>query len=429
MERTATVEHLQEHGCTVLCLDCPEGILFGIDYSAWAVGPKFMGVKLIPPGLHFIYCSGSAEDVGATRSGFFLFMRPQDVAVLRWDPETEELVRLENQDEEMRYADGVRGYDFDANLGPYPHELDGEWQELTRYATADIVDRIEPLSKTVRSKRAEYDSVQDSQGLQAATSQGVGQGVARDNAADTENQDLDMETHEDAPSMDVDGSPQQHSQPDSQQQEQQQEQPQQLQGASARLESNLGSGSLFFSAVPRCRKTKGSSPVETTRLHMDRSAQLEEMISKEYKGSELGILGELQIAYIAFLLGQNYDGFEQWKVLLLLLCGCESAVTSRPELFAELLRSFFAQLSQAPQDLFGDDLTKENFLGTCAISLLEVCDTDEAPPQLRKRCAKVRELVAEKFGVSTEDLALIGEDAPQVVDADGRDLVDLAGLD
>lgn len=123
------------------------------------------------------------------------------------------------------------------------------------------------------------------------------------------------------------------------------------------------------------------------------------------------------------------DGFEQWKALLLLLCGCESAVLARPELFAEFLRSFFAQLSQAPQDLFGDDLTKENFLGSCAVSILELCDAAEAPPRLRKRCGKLRELVAEKFGVSTEDLALLGEDAPQVVDADGRDLVDLAGLD
>merc|ERR1719198_2833153 len=153
------------------------------------------------------------------------------------------------------------------------------------------------------------------------------------------------------------------------------------------------------------------------------------MISREYKGDELGILGELQLAYIAFLLGQNYDGFEQWKALLLLLCSCESAVTTRPELFAELLRSFFSQLSQAPQDLFGDDLTKENFLGSCAVSLLEICDSEEAQPRLRKRCGKLRELVAEKFGVGTEDLALLGEDAPQVVDADGRDLVDLAGLD
>lgn len=91
------------------------------------------------------------------------------------------------------------------------------------------------------------------------------------------------------------------------------------------------------------------------------------------------------------------------------------------ELFAELLRTFFTQLSQAPSDLFGDDLTKENFLGSCALSLLEICNTDA--PKLQKRCSKLRELVEEKFGLSTEDLALLGEDAPEVVDLQGQDFI------
>eukprot|EP00438_Fugacium_kawagutii_P007908 Skav203690 [mRNA] locus=scaffold259:209837:210178:+ [translate_table: standard] len=91
------------------------------------------------------------------------------------------------------------------------------------------------------------------------------------------------------------------------------------------------------------------------------------------------------------------------------------------ELFAELLRTYFTQLSQAPSDLFGDDLTKENFLGSCALSLLEICNTDA--PKLQKRSAKLRELVEEKFGLSPEDLALLGEDAPEVVDLQGRDFI------
>ena len=54
-------------------------MLFGIDYSAWAVGPQFMGIKLIPPGLHYIYSGASAaEDVGIGRTGFFLYMKPKD---------------------------------------------------------------------------------------------------------------------------------------------------------------------------------------------------------------------------------------------------------------------------------------------------------------------------------------------------------------
>ena len=98
-------------------------------------------------------------------------------------------------------------------------------------------------------------------------------------------------------------------------------------------------------------------------------------------------LGELQLAYIAFLLGQNADGFDQWRGLLQLLCSCEEAAQRRTELYAELLRAFFAQMSQAPSDLFGDDLTKDNFLGSCTLSLLEICE--EASPKLRKRCGSL----------------------------------------
>lgn len=340
------------------------------------------------------------------RSGFFLFMRPRDVAVLRWDPETEELVRLANAEEEARYADGVRGFDFDSNLGPYPLELGSQWQELTRHASSGLVDKIEPISKVIRAKRAEYDE------------RGVAERLVPPPDDDQELQEAGDTKTENTSAMTVDSSSQQEADLDHSQQGPQPE---------AKIESNFGGGSLFFSALPRSRKLQGLSPIETTRLHMDRSAQLDEMIAKEYNGNELGILGELQLAYIAFLLGQNYDGFEQWKALLHLICSCEAAVDSRPELFAELLRTFFAQLSQAPEDLFGEDLTKENFLGSCALSLLELCDSEGSPPKLRKRCSKLRELVQQKFGVSTEDLAFLGEDAPQVVDLHGRDLIDLAG--
>lgn len=415
MERTPEVERLAEHGCSVLVLDCPEGILFGIDYSAWTVGPRFMGVKLVPPGLHYVYCSASPEDVGVGRTGFFLYMRPRDVSVFRWDAETEELVRLENSEEEARFADGVRSFDFDAHLGPYPLQLSSQWAELTRHATANLVSKIEPVAHAIRDKRAEYDSRGPKLPDDAPQ---VDTTVSEECACEDE----------DVP-MDTDLDPQQQHQLQQQQQSLQSQQPQEQQQGSAepQLESNQASGNMFFSTVPRSRKSRGATSAETTQMHMDRTRQLEEMIAKEYKGDQFGILGELQLAYIAFLLGQNYDGFEQWRVLLQLLCSCEGAVGTRPELFSELCRTFFAQLNQAPSDLFGSDLTKDNFLGSCAVALLEICDSEGSPPKLRKRCGKVRELVVQKFGLSSEDLALLGEDAPQIVEADGADLVDLSG--
>lgn len=44
-----------EEGGTLVLLGMPIGTEFGIDLNFWNVGEKFRGVKMIPPGLHFVY--------------------------------------------------------------------------------------------------------------------------------------------------------------------------------------------------------------------------------------------------------------------------------------------------------------------------------------------------------------------------------------
>ena len=39
----------------LFCQHVPEGTVFGIDNYVWHTGPNFMGIKLIPPGIHFVY--------------------------------------------------------------------------------------------------------------------------------------------------------------------------------------------------------------------------------------------------------------------------------------------------------------------------------------------------------------------------------------
>ena len=50
-----TAQVLFREGAIMVCLDVPEGTEFGIDYASWTVGPQFKGIKMIPPGIHFIY--------------------------------------------------------------------------------------------------------------------------------------------------------------------------------------------------------------------------------------------------------------------------------------------------------------------------------------------------------------------------------------
>ena len=71
MDQT-TANNLFREGAIFLLLDIPENTEFGIDYTSWNVGPKFKGVKMIPPGIHFIYYNVTDKhgNVGI-RNGFF----------------------------------------------------------------------------------------------------------------------------------------------------------------------------------------------------------------------------------------------------------------------------------------------------------------------------------------------------------------------
>jgi len=38
------------------------------------------------------------------------------------------------------------------------------------------------------------------------------------------------------------------------------------------------------------------------------------------------LLGEFQLSFVIFLIGQVYDGFEQWKTMIILMLQCEEAL-------------------------------------------------------------------------------------------------------
>lgn len=92
---------------TVLCLGVPANATVGIDLACWQVGPKFQGICQVPTGPHYIYTGG--DGVHGMRTGQFVVLEPDgsDVWVGRWDPVTEQLVVLSDEDEYNRYADGM----------------------------------------------------------------------------------------------------------------------------------------------------------------------------------------------------------------------------------------------------------------------------------------------------------------------------------
>ena len=128
---------LAESGAVLLLLDVPHGTVVGIDqqvktlcyivrhlshfnsailYSgdlpsrlqAYVVGPDFKGVKMIPPGVHFVSSNAvSSSSRGATQGSpdvaptvsTFVDVALRQVAIRRWSQQEELLLPLDDADE------------------------------------------------------------------------------------------------------------------------------------------------------------------------------------------------------------------------------------------------------------------------------------------------------------------------------------------
>lgn len=78
----------------VIVTGSPDHTEFGIDLLAIDVTTEFRGIKLIPPGPHFIYAASKEDSWGipsSARSGFVRYFKAGEIIVKEWNVETEEL--------------------------------------------------------------------------------------------------------------------------------------------------------------------------------------------------------------------------------------------------------------------------------------------------------------------------------------------------
>ena len=57
------------------------------------------------------------------------------------------------------------------------------------------------------------------------------------------------------------------------------------------------------------------------------------------------VLGELQFSFVCFLVGQNYDAFEQWKQLLRMFCTSDEALSNHNLLYMTLVSDLHFQVN------------------------------------------------------------------------------------
>lgn len=141
---------LFEEGATLVLLGVPQGTELGIDCKSWQVGPRFKGVKMIPPGLHFLhYSSVNAPSCGGEigpKTGLFLCLKPREIVLANWDHKEEDLdfSASKNEEEVSRIRATLK--ELDPYLGPYPYEVMRKWVSLTDRLSEEVANNLQPLS-------------------------------------------------------------------------------------------------------------------------------------------------------------------------------------------------------------------------------------------------------------------------------------------
>lgn len=90
---------LFEEGAILIISGIPVGTEFGVDLTAHKVGERFRGVKMIPPGTHYVYTAAQGPyGDSANRVGFIHYFQKQEIVIREWDDDKEELRIRTNAD-------------------------------------------------------------------------------------------------------------------------------------------------------------------------------------------------------------------------------------------------------------------------------------------------------------------------------------------
>ncbi|KAH1108351.1 hypothetical protein J1N35_012119 [Gossypium stocksii] len=289
---------LVKSGATLLLLDVPQYTLIGIDTQVFSVGPAFKGIKMIPPGVHFVFYSSSTRDGKefSPITGFFIDAGYSQVVVRMWDQQEERLIKVPEEEEE-RYRQAVRSFEFDKHLGPYDLSLCADWKRLSNYITKTTIERLEPIGGEI--------TVTYEHGMLKNTCKSAMERVLDEQLRNSK--------------------------------------------FSSPAEKHPKRG-CYYTPIPHIIKRKGIESEQLTSLNLDKTELLDTLLVKDYGGSEESLLGELQFAFIAFLMGQSLEAFMQWKSLVSLLLGCtEAPFQTRSQLFTKFIKVIYYQLKYGLQ--------------------------------------------------------------------------------
>jgi A1 cistron-splicing factor AAR2 len=343
-------------GGLLIIPDAPLGLDLGVDCMNFETGAKFRGMSMIPPGLHFLYHS-----IGmAGRQGFFFYVRGGDVDVVvrPWDAFHEVISPQDTLSEAARATlmhELHRGT-LNDRVGPYPVAEAHVWSNLSRFIDDAVLRRARcPVGECVLASEATDDFVHLNLPPRA---QGPAPTVSASAAAPSSSSSSPRATNTDAAAATA---------------------------AAARggaTEGVRGGPAAFVplaAAETQLREQLHAGPAASpaaradalTALHLDKSPLLETLLVTEYGGRGERLLGELQLAFLLFLLIFCHDALEHWKRLVDAVCRSEAFLAAKPDFAMAFVRVLYEQLNFAPTDFFDNELSKDNFLRPALAALLD----------------------------------------------------------
>lgn len=293
-------------GAVLVIAGVPVGTEFGIDLCSYTIGPDFRGVKMIPPGVHYVWCAsrGPYGDA-APRVGFVHFFHPNEILVREWDNELEELRARQTADPELERTRIRKNLaQLERVLAPYDYRYVCKWKDLTGSVTEACVNRCRPELGTIRTN-IELESCTD-----ADRPRGGADNISKRNTAAK----LLLDESEMLPYLKP------------------------VPGTAPR-----------FCAVPT-RVPQNSPPADISRHAIDCIAAVD-MLFDKFENNSDALIEEVQLAFVFFLVGYSVESLDHWRKVLALLAHSETAVSKHKLAFMKYSEVLAHQLPHLPEEL------------------------------------------------------------------------------
>ena len=351
---------------TLLLLNSPKKMQFGIDLSQWVIGEKFMGIKLIPIGIHYVSFSLSEEN-NAFKQGFFIEIesgKGKTKNIIReWSPKYQTFIRLKDETTK-NYSIGLDNLDFDQYLGNYPYEQISNWKDLSSFLNIGIINRLQKsINVTMCPELIEEEKEEDN----------------KNNNDNNENENNIMNNDN-----------------------------------KINENGNTNNANDNNKEFKKYNQLITYEDIEFTEFYLnqpeyinslDKSKLLEKILLNFKKVEDF--LGEFQYSFILFLIGEVYEALKQWKDMFILISSSEESIKKYDKFFSNFIEVIYNQLRLFPDDLMHDVILDNNFLKRYLTNFL-LFDIKEKKG-FSKRQKLLKNFVEEKFGykILTEEERII----------------------